>query len=201
VESEEISSVIWPIISDRLGEKGIEINLFLWAHTSPAGSIAKIGAPTAAPIAVDSIETDLQTNQESYHCVSLKEFTEFLCRKGKLPSSFGAVIIRYHPFGRDGSCSLDQEVPARSVREILVGRTFLLQFKLEFFKGVPETNVRAQDSKHTKMAKKTAKQLEDNFPSECNCAQAQCEALRLGPEMRITAAKYQNARKRQFTQE
>jgi hypothetical protein len=91
VEGEEVCSVIWPMGRPTRLAKGIEIGLPITVDTGGKKAVT-IGTPKTNPISPDDIPTVLEDDHEPEKCKSLKEFAEFLCKKGKLPSSVCSVL-------------------------------------------------------------------------------------------------------------
>jgi hypothetical protein len=200
LEGEEICSVIWPIHSSRLGEKGIDINLPVTVASGPGGKSAKIGTPTTSPIAPDSIPTDLQDEHEPTKCKSLKDLTEFLCKKGLLPSTVCSVVTPPGPTPPVGPGVLPHgpvtppvgpPVTPPPVRPIPSGPDTCaapaspgsIQVDSGFFAG-SKVNYNS-NPKHTKMAQKSLTDLSDiqkrcvtkTPPVTVPCEQTFCTAL------------------------
>lgn len=85
VEGEQVCSMIWPFSSHRLAEGGVELSLPVSLSVSGKQATVVVGPPGAKAIPADSIETALQDGHEPERCMGLKEFGQFLCKKGKLP--------------------------------------------------------------------------------------------------------------------
>ncbi len=187
IEGEEICSVIWPIRSKRLGEKGIDINVPLTVAYGSAGKLATIGKPTASPIAPDSIPTDLQDEHEPTKCKSLKDLTEFLCKKGILPSAVCSIVAPTTPAKPVGPKGI---VPPKPVTPPVgpVGpigpsasddcaKNISYELEFAFFPTGPKTKVKTdgQTNKHTKMAKRDIGNIETIADEDCAKLIKKCE--------------------------
>lgn len=91
IETEEVCSLIWPLSTHTLWDKGGEVRMKLGFSSGPGGS-ASISSLHTSPISARAIVTTLENEHEPSRCMDIKDIAALLCKKGLAPPAVCGVV-------------------------------------------------------------------------------------------------------------